>query len=123
MKNSHNPDLVILTKTRLSDDRANSVISNLGYDGFFKVDAMGFSRGIWILWNLIAIVVEPVSASFHEVFLKVQVRNQTFILTALYTSPLFALRKQTWLNLYELFDLITMPWIIMEDFNEISQTW
>lgn len=74
MKNSHNPDLDILTKKRLSGDRANSVISNLGYEGFFKVDAMGFSGGIWILWNSTSIVVEPVSASFHEVFLTVQVR-------------------------------------------------
>lgn len=48
MKNSHNPDLVILNETRLSRDKASSVISNLGYEGFIKVDAMGFLGGIWI---------------------------------------------------------------------------
>lgn len=58
--NSHNPDLVILTEMRLSEERASSVISNLGYEVFFKVDTMGFSDGIWILWNPTNVVDEPV---------------------------------------------------------------
>lgn len=46
LTNSHNPYLVILTETSLSGDRASSGISNLCFEGFLKVDAMGFSGGI-----------------------------------------------------------------------------
>lgn len=45
LKNSYNPDIFILTKNRLSGDRATSIISSLGYKRYFKVDAMGFSGG------------------------------------------------------------------------------
>lgn len=42
VKNSHNPDFVILMETRMSRPISNSIISNLGYESFFKVDAMVF---------------------------------------------------------------------------------
>lgn len=51
MVRNYNPNLVLLTKTRLSGDRANSISRSLGYERFVKVDAMGFSKGIWVLWN------------------------------------------------------------------------
>lgn len=40
MVNSYKPDMVILTETRLSGDRANIVLSNLGFDNYLMVDAM-----------------------------------------------------------------------------------
>lgn len=120
MKNSHNPDLVILTKTRLSGDRASSIISNLGFEGFFKVDAMGFSRGIWVLWNPHKTFVDFISSSFHEILLTVKVNNKTSLLTALYGSTYFAVRKNIWLNLSRFSETINLPWLIMGDFNEIA---
>lgn len=93
MKNSYNPYLIILTKTRLSGDHATAIISSQGYEHFFKVDAMGFSGGIWILWNPINIVVELITSTFHEVYLRVQVHSSTFLLTALYASVTNAIRR------------------------------
>lgn len=40
MCNSYHPDLVILFETRLSGERANTIISSLGFKRFLKVDAM-----------------------------------------------------------------------------------
>lgn len=96
MVSSCRPDLFILTETRLSDYRANSVISSLGFERFVKVDAMGFSWGIWVLWNPHAVLVEPISSAFHELFFKVQVHSYIFILTALYASPTYFARKILW---------------------------
>lgn len=121
MKNTHNPNLVILTETRLSGDRANSVISNLGFEGFIKVDAMGLSRGIWVLWNPHNVAIEPISTSFHKIHLKVQANFQIFLLTALYASPNFSVRKQTRNKLSELSEHINLPWLLMGDFNEINK--
>lgn len=96
MVNSCNPDIVILTKTRVSGDCGNSIINGLGFQRYLKVDAIGFSGGIWVLWNPNTITVEPIATAFHEVFLKVQASNGTFILTAIYASPIFAIRKLLW---------------------------
>lgn len=49
MINSHKPDMVILSETRPSGDRANLIIRALGFERFVKVDTMGFSGGIWVL--------------------------------------------------------------------------
>lgn len=67
----HRPDIVILIETRISGDQANNVIFSLGYERFIKVDAMGFSEGIWVLWNPHTINVELISTTFHEIYLKI----------------------------------------------------
>lgn len=66
---SYNPDLLILTETRLSGVRATNIISFLGFERYLKVDSIGFSGGIWILWNPLNIIVEPIATSFHEIIL------------------------------------------------------
>lgn len=117
---SHKPDLVILTETRLSGERANTVINSLGFERSYKVDPMGFSGGIWILWNPHNITVEPHSTSFFEVHLQIQVSYNIFILTALYASPKFNIRKNLWHKLSNIASFISLPWLLMGDFNEIS---
>lgn len=96
MVNYLKPGIVILTETRLSGDKENSMISTLGFEGHLKVDAMGFSSGIWVLRHPFAILVEPISNAFHEMFFKVQVNAKIFILTAIYDSPEFSIRKLFW---------------------------
>ncbi|KAF7841143.1 hypothetical protein G2W53_003441 [Senna tora] len=61
------PDAVILTETKLSGERAIGTIAMLGFEHFFKVDAMGFAGGIWLLWNGNNISIEVMRASFQEV--------------------------------------------------------
>lgn len=45
---------------------------------------MGFTGGIWVLWNPINILVKPIGTVFHEIHFKVQGNFSIFILTALY---------------------------------------
>lgn len=73
MISSYKPDLAILTETRLSGEKANNVISTLGFNNYLKVDAMCFIGGIWVLWQSHVVLVEPISSTFHEMFFKVQV--------------------------------------------------
>lgn len=42
-------DVMILTETRVSGERANVIIASLGFERYTKVDAMGFAGGIWVL--------------------------------------------------------------------------
>lgn len=119
MIKNYNLDLIILTETRLSGGQETAIISTLGFERYIKVEAMGFSGGIWVLWNPLNILVEPLATYFHEVYFKVQVSSSIFLLTALYASPDFYIRKTIW-ELSYLSNFITTPWLVMGDFNDIS---
>ncbi|KAF7833895.1 reverse transcriptase [Senna tora] len=61
---AYQPDAVILTETRLSGERALGVIATLGFEHAYKVDAMGFAGGIWLLWNDNNISIQVLRSSF-----------------------------------------------------------
>lgn len=42
-------DVVALFETRISGSRAEAVIAKMGFDYSFRVDAVGFTGGIWFL--------------------------------------------------------------------------
>lgn len=63
MVNTYHSDIVILTETRVSDERVDNIISTLGFECYTKVDAMGFDGGIWVLWNPNTVFMEPVTSS------------------------------------------------------------
>lgn len=116
----YNSDVVILLETRTSGNRASSIIYTLGFDSYIKIDAMGFSGGIWLLWNPLNITIDPLASSFQELHCKVTVSNSSFILSAIYASPTYSLREKLWLNLSNTFCHFNLPWIIMGDFNDIA---
>lgn len=118
--NTYNPKLVILTETRLSGERAYTIISSLGFESFLKIDAMGFNGGIWILQNTHNIDVESLAASFYIAYLKVKVNFHIFILTALYDTLIFNIRKTLWDKFSDLANHINLPWLMIGDFNEIA---
>lgn len=41
----------VLVKTHMGGDHAQKVAKILGYNGHTRVDAQGFSRGIWVYWK------------------------------------------------------------------------
>lgn len=117
----HQPDVIILTETRLSGDRAKMIISKIGYDKFYKVDAMGFAGGLWLLWNPLTISLNIIGSSFQEIHSHAKVNNlPPFLFTALYASPIHERRKNLWNSLSSFATSLSMPWLIMGDFNDIS---
>ncbi|XP_019166674.1 PREDICTED: uncharacterized protein LOC109162425 [Ipomoea nil] len=48
---NHKPDLIGLVEPKVSGDHANDICSKLGFDDWVRVEAIGFSGGIWVLWN------------------------------------------------------------------------
>ncbi|KAK8639521.1 hypothetical protein V6N13_137896 [Hibiscus sabdariffa] len=44
------PDLVVFVEPRISGLRVDSVISALGFPHSHRVEAIGFSGGIWVAW-------------------------------------------------------------------------
>lgn len=120
--NTHQPDAALFTKTRVSGDRANTIISSLGFQRYTKVDAIGFAGGIWVLWNPYTITMEPIASSFQEIHLEAKVSNFSFLLFAIYGSPLFERCKLLWSSLSELSPILNYPWLFLGDFNDIAST-
>ena len=47
----HRPDMVVLLEPRISGFKADLVIRSLKFHHSHRVEALGYSGGIWILWN------------------------------------------------------------------------
>lgn len=122
LQRKFSPDIVILTETRLSGTRAQNILSTLGFENYIKVDAMGFSGGIWVLWHPHIVTIEPMASSFQEIHCRVKVNNLFFILSAIYARPKYDIRKNLWTSLSTAFTNLSLPWLLMGDFNDIAST-
>lgn len=45
----HKLNIVLLTKTRVGGERAESIINTLGFQASCRVDPMGYAGGLWLL--------------------------------------------------------------------------
>lgn len=48
---THNPMIMALLETKLSGARANEVCKKLKFSNWIRVEAVGYSGGIWIMWK------------------------------------------------------------------------
>ena len=84
---------------------------------------MGFSGGIWLLWNESTYFsVEILTHSDHSLhaLVKVNLPPLTFLFTVVYASPNFAKRKIFWNYLENLVATISLPWVLLGDFNDMT---
>lgn len=51
--------------------KADKVIKNSGLDGHFKVNIVGFSGGIWVLWRSSACMISIVNHSNQVIHVEV----------------------------------------------------
>lgn len=90
MKDS-NPDIFIVTETKVGGDRAKEITNKLPFDGVVHTDTIGYAGGLWLLWNLAVVEVEPIATTKQEIhaIIKVSSLNLTWLLSAVYPSPRF----------------------------------
>ncbi|KAF7837230.1 uncharacterized protein G2W53_005712 [Senna tora] len=119
----HNPSVVLLTETRVTGDRADGIISTLGYDGFHKVDPMGFAGGLWLLWDTAKVNLIVLGSSFQGITATLEVSNHNpFLVTFVYASPDKTKRTTLWNELIDLAGIHSLPWLVCGDFNDILET-
>ncbi|KAJ4838162.1 hypothetical protein Tsubulata_035006 [Turnera subulata] len=118
MVRANNVSLLVLVEPRISGLVAVLVIQKLGFPNSYRVEANGFSGGIWVLWKhdlVVQVLLE------HIQFIQLQVRSNqvNFQFTAIYGSPKASLRQSLWDNLCNAAPSIVCPWILAGDFNAI----
>ena len=90
---NHKLVLLGLVETKIRGALANKVCRNLGFDYRVRVEAMGFSGGIWVFWkdDLLADIVKT-----HPQFVHMKIYAQgkpPRLISVIYGSPTPSLRK------------------------------
>ena len=119
--NINNPDILILTETRLGGDRAAELARSFPFDGFLCSNTIGFAGGIWILWKTEVVEVGHLCSTEQEIHASVKVRgsNSLWLISAIYASPRRSERRILWENLKIIAGLNNLPWVMLGDFNDI----
>jgi len=84
----YSPKILVLVETRISGATADEVCRKIGFDGVCRVEAHGFSGGIWVLWLKDEVHLQIISSSTQYSTMEVSERDsERWILSALYGSP------------------------------------
>ena len=116
----YNPAIFVVMETKLGGDRAKAITDRLPFDGAIHTNTIGYSGGLWLLWNSDFVEVELLAMTEQEIHVEVQVRNTrlTWLFSAIYASPRSEERNILWENLAKVAELHKLPWVMAGDFNE-----
>lgn len=51
MISQHQPDILALIEPKVSGANADEICMKIGFENWIRVEAVGFSGGIWIFWK------------------------------------------------------------------------
>ena len=116
----HNPTIMVIIKTQLGGARAREIIDRLPFDGAIHTETIGYTGGLWLLWNSELVEVEHLANMEQEIHVEVKVlsSNLFWLFTAIYASPRSAERCVLWNNLSNVANMHNKSWVIAGDFNE-----
>ncbi|KAI9126193.1 hypothetical protein K1719_002614 [Acacia pycnantha] len=96
------------------------VIKSRGFKKSEKVEAEGFSGGIWLLWNIDELVVNVKVRDEQFLHCDVNLGGEAMLFTTIYASPIEQKRIRLWDTLLQLASGIFEPWLLAGDFNDIK---
>ncbi|XP_074318679.1 uncharacterized protein LOC141655501 [Silene latifolia] len=116
---TYRPTVLVLLETHKDGVHAENVRRILGYTGHARVDAIGFSGGIWLYWHPDVVSVSPVT--HHNQFITVEIARRgspPWFFSAVYASPNPHNRHELWSELENYAHSHNLPWMLAGDFNE-----
>ena len=115
---TYKPDIFVLLEPRISGVKADRVIKKLRFPSSHRIEAHGFSGGIWVLWSH-RVTVDILINHFQFVHMSVHLTDQgtSFLFTAIYGSPQPSTRRHLWTALSSLHSTSNRPWLLSGDFN------
>ena len=113
------PNIVVLVETHMRGDHADKLATVLGFNGHLRMDAIGFSGGIWVYWRKEELIIDPITK--HEQYITMSVSrvgSTPWYFTAIYASPDPTKRQDLWTELKLFAETMNEPWLLAGDFNE-----
>ncbi|KAI9128523.1 hypothetical protein K1719_000006 [Acacia pycnantha] len=92
----------------------------MGYDSVRVISSVGRSGGLAIAWISSRISVDIIEENRQFFHLHCRIDQiPSFFLTVVYVVPHSSFRELLWANLLRLSKVISSPWSVMGDFNDI----
>ena len=116
----YDPKVISLPETRISGQRADEICWRIGFEGIHKVDAQGFSLGIWILWKPKSITLKVTETDSQFFTLEIcEHDNNKWLFTSVYACPHEPQRGKLCNKLRAFSSNTNIPSILVSDFNEM----
>ena len=76
-------------ETKLGGSKAKEVTDRLPFDGAIHTEMIGFSGGLWLLWNKDKVEIEKLAKTEQEIHVEIKGRalNLSWIFSTIYASP------------------------------------
>ncbi|KAJ8444644.1 hypothetical protein Cgig2_023707 [Carnegiea gigantea] len=107
LRQRYKPGILVLVETKISGVNADEVCRRIAYNDKFRVEANGFSRGIWVLWKSEFITMEIMNKYGDD-----------WLFSAVYGSPQEVTRNELWHKLSDFAQANNRPWMLAGDFND-----
>ncbi|KAL8150228.1 hypothetical protein V2J09_020036 [Rumex salicifolius] len=115
--NRNNADIVALLEPHVSGKNADDVCKRLGYNQNARVEAVGFSGGIWLLWNEENTCIQVLRLNRNFIHARVKGTDNWFHLIIVYGPPTYMRRQVFWEDLEACISEISEPLFVGGDFN------
>lgn len=112
--------MVILMETHCVIKKAERFWHKLGYEVGACSEAQGHSGGIWLLVQQKRNYTVSLVDCFHQM-VSISIKRGTHIwwCSAIYASPTPAIRERLWDHICSIKPLVTGPWLLKGDYNEV----
>ncbi|XP_019180199.1 PREDICTED: uncharacterized protein LOC109175391 [Ipomoea nil] len=115
----YKPSILCLLEPKVSGDQANDICFDLGFDQWLRVEALGFSGGIWVLWkDVLQVATHRTNPQFILLSIKEE-NSQPWNLSFVYGSPDHALRQYLFEELSQVGLNLQGPWLSVGDYNSV----
>ncbi|XP_008231741.1 PREDICTED: uncharacterized protein LOC103330914 [Prunus mume] len=119
LKKAYGIDVFAVLELRIGGSRALSVAKSLGFSHYHIVDPIGFSGGVWLLWDGNFVSLHVVAHSSQTITALVTMDAKRWLLTVVYASPCSNVRTSLWKYFDGLAAVCNLPWLLLGDFNDI----
>ncbi|KAL4363646.1 hypothetical protein GQ457_04G012640 [Hibiscus cannabinus] len=117
------PDIVAIFEPRISGLAAYRFIRKSSFDSSYRVEAQGFSGGIWLIWRkTVRVDVLAVSSQFVHTICYSLEDGKCFYGSFVYASPNSLRRKDLWAQLLAVDPSNNFPWVVGGDLNVIGSS-
>ena len=114
--------MVFLMETILPSYRLEKIRVKLGFNHVFRVDCVGRSGGLALLWSEDCNVkIQNYSRRHINVVIKTNEIGHKWKFTGFYSNPDVGKRHESWSFLKYLKSLSPQEWLCVRDFNEIVE--
>ncbi|XP_074291112.1 uncharacterized protein LOC141617879 [Silene latifolia] len=115
----NDPQVLALLEPHISGDTAQRVCDRINFSGKTRVEAEGFSGGIWLFWRAELVTVTPIIHHPQHITVEISRRGETpWYFSAIYAQPDSVKKEELWRDLEAFARSHDKPWMAMGDFND-----